>query len=115
MKRYLPGGRGQPTVIVPAAIPLSILAALIPCRLGQPVRLRFQQVIQRFFHAPAYKFPDFPLDYFLVQCYNLPDDADLVPCFWGLFSILLFRNLRNLLYLIRFLNRLKMILYELID
>ena len=70
MKRYLPGGRGQPTVIVPAAIPLSILAALIPCRLGQPVRLRFQQVIQRFFHAPAYKFPDFPLDYFLVQCYN---------------------------------------------
>ena len=70
MKRYLPGGRGQPTVIVPAAIALSILAALIPCRLCQLVRLRFQQVIQRFFHAPAYKFPDFPLDYFLVQCYN---------------------------------------------
>lgn len=59
MKRYLPGGRGQPTVIVPAAIPLSILAALIPPRLCQSVRLRFQQVIQRFFHAPAYKFPDF--------------------------------------------------------
>ena len=70
MKRYLPGGRGQPTVIVPAAIPLTGFAALIPPRLCQLVRLRFQQVIQRFFHAPAYKFPDFPLDYFLVQCYN---------------------------------------------
>ena len=56
------------------------------------------------------------LDCFLIQCYNLlghglcleclscnfilPDDADLVPYFWELFSILLLRNLRNLLYLI---------------
>ena len=67
----------------------------------------------------AYKFPDFPLDYFLVQCYNflghglrLLSNVCLATSFYqmtltlslvfgeGLFSFLLFWNLRNLLYLI---------------
>ena len=109
---------------MPAAIPLSFLSALIPCRLGQPVRLRFQQVIQRFFDAFAYQFPDFPLDYFLIQCYNLLgyglrllSNVCRTNSFYqmtltlslvflgGLFSILHFRILRNLLYLIYSYNR----------
>ena len=123
MQRHFSGRRCEIPVVMPAAIPLSFLSALIPCRLGQPVRLRFQQVIQRFFHTSAYKFPDFPLDCFLIQCYNLLGHGlrllsnvcratsfyqmtlTLSLVFGGLFSILHFRILRNLLYLITFLTK----------
>ena len=37
MKRYLPGGRGQPAVVVPAAIPLTGFVALTPRRFPPPL------------------------------------------------------------------------------
>ena len=54
-----------------AAVALTLLAALVPGRLGQFLRLGLQQLVQGLFHAAADQFLDLALDYFLVQLYNL--------------------------------------------
>ena len=45
------GGGGKVPVIVAAAVTLAGLVALVAGRLGQFLRLLFQQFIQRLFHA----------------------------------------------------------------
>ena len=66
VERDVAGGRGEVAVIVPAAVALTGLAALIAGRLRQGLRLLFQQFVQGFFYAAADQFLDLPLDNFLV-------------------------------------------------
>ena len=111
MERNVTGGRGKVPVVVTAAVALTGLAALVAGRLRQRLRLLFQQLVQRLFHAAADQFLELPLDNFLIQLYNflghsllapfrmvcgnfiLPEPASYV-FFCAVF------NLRNLLYLI---------------
>lgn len=60
------GSGGEIAVVVAAAIPLPLLIALVPGCLGQLLRLGFQQLVERFFHAASHKFLKFTLDYGLV-------------------------------------------------
>ena len=66
MERDVAGGRGKVPVIVPAAVALTGLAALIAGRLRQRLRLLFQQLVQGFLHTAANQFLDLALDNFLV-------------------------------------------------
>ena len=54
-----------------AAIALAGLATLVACSLVQFLRFLLQQFIQCFFDAAPDHFLELPLDYFLVQLYNL--------------------------------------------
>lgn len=60
------GSGGEIAVVVAAAIPLSLLIALVPGCLGQLLRLGFQQLVERFLYAAANQFFKFTLDYGLV-------------------------------------------------
>ena len=71
MKGHVPGGGSQLSVIVAASITLTGLAALIPGSLGQLLGFGFQQLVQGFLHAATDQFLDLPLDYFLVELYNV--------------------------------------------
>ena len=71
MQCHVAGGRGQVPVVVAAAVALTGLVALVSCGLRQLLRFCLQQFVQRFLNAPAHQFLDLPLDYSLVQCYNL--------------------------------------------
>ena len=109
--RHVTGGRGKIPVIVTAAVALTGLAALAACRLRQGLRLLLQQLVQGFLRAASDQFFDLPLDYFLVQLYNVLGHRLLSPfeCLCGnfilpepasyVFFYALF-NLRKLLYLI---------------
>ena len=55
-----------------AAAALTLLAALVPGRLGQLLRFGFQQFAQSSFRTASDKFLVLPLDYFLIQLYSLP-------------------------------------------
>ncbi len=66
MQRDVAGSGSEIAVIVSAAVALAGLAALVTGRLGQLLRLSFQQLIQSFLHAAPDQFLDLPLDYFLV-------------------------------------------------
>ena len=47
MERHIPGGGGKLSVIVPAAVALMGLIALIVSRVGQLLGLLLQQLVQR--------------------------------------------------------------------
>ena len=61
----------QAAIIVPAPIALTLFIPLISSCLRQLFRFSLQKTIQRFFDASSHKFFQLPLDYFLVQLYNL--------------------------------------------
>src|SRR5699024_7368873 len=67
----VPGCSGEISVVVAAAIALTLLIALVPGRLGQLLRLGLQQFVEGFLYAASYQFFDLTLDYFLVKMYNL--------------------------------------------
>lgn len=54
-----------------ATVSLALLIPLVPSCLRQLFRFSFQKAIQRFFYASSHKFLQLPLDYFLIQLYNL--------------------------------------------
>ena len=54
-----------------AAVALTDLTALVAGCLGQFLSLRFQKLIEGFLHAAADQLFDLPLDYFLVELYNV--------------------------------------------
>ena len=62
----IPGSGSKITAVVTAVVPLPLLIALIPHRLGQFLRLGLQQFVERFLYAAAHKFLELSLDYFLV-------------------------------------------------
>ena len=53
MERNIAGGGGKASAVATTAVPLASLISLIPDCLCQFLRLPLQQLIQRFFHAPA--------------------------------------------------------------
>ena len=65
-------GCHQLTAVMPASIALTGFSTLVPTGTGEFFRLLVQQFVQRFLHAVFHQFPDFPLDGFLVQLYNIP-------------------------------------------
>ena len=66
MERDVSGGGGKVPVIVPAAVALAGLIALVVGGLGQLLRLLLQQFIQRFLHAASDQFFELTLDNFFV-------------------------------------------------
>ena len=79
MERHIPGGGGEISVIVTAAVALTRLAALVAGCLGEFFCLGFQQFVQRLLHATADQLLDLPLDYFLVELYNVVGHGLLSP------------------------------------
>ena len=53
MERDVAAGRREVAVIVPAAVALAGLTALIACSLRQLIRFFLQQFVERFFYAAA--------------------------------------------------------------
>lgn len=111
MERHIPGGGGQVSVIVTAAVALTGLAALVAGCLGEFFCFGFQKLVECLLHAAADQFLDLPLDYFLVELYNVVGHGLSSPfrmCFATSFYqrtasrvyFFAFFNLRNLLYLI---------------
>lgn len=58
-------------IITPASVARTSLTAFVTRSLRQLLHFRLQQLAQRFLDASSYQFLDFPLDYILVQYYNL--------------------------------------------
>ena len=90
-----------------AAIALTVLRPFIPDGLSQLLCLLLQQAIQRFFHASAYQFPEFFLDYSLIKLYDFLGHIVGLLCMSGYHKPILssglhmsFLILRNLLYVI---------------
>ena len=54
-----------------AAVALASLAALVAGSLGEFFRFGFQQLVERLLYAAADQLLDLPLDYFLVELYNV--------------------------------------------
>ena len=79
MQRDVARGRGKILVIMTTAIALAGLTALILGCLGHLLGFRLQQLVERFFHTPAYQLVDLALDYFLAQLYNLLGHGLLSP------------------------------------
>src|SRR5699024_6284682 len=121
MKGHVPGGGSQLSVIVAASITLTGLAALIPGSLGQLLGFGFQKFVKGFLHAATDQFLDLPLDYFLVELYNVVGHGLSSPfrmcvatsfyqrpasrvyffCYFQFAQFIIpYLNLRNLLYLI---------------
>ena len=63
---HLSGGRVQLPAIMPRAVALTRLGALVLCRVRQLFGFFVQQFIQRFLHTVSDYFFQFPLDAFLV-------------------------------------------------
>src|SRR5699024_11637177 len=57
--------------VVAAPVALALFVALVPGCLGQFLRLRLQQFVECFLYTAPNQIFDLPLDYFLVQLYNL--------------------------------------------
>lgn len=66
---------------MPAAIALSALRLF--GRLRELLRFLLQQLVQRFFHAPAYQLPEFLLDCSLVYLYDFLGYTIGLPCVNG--------------------------------
>ena len=79
MERHIPGGGGEISVIVTAAVALTGLTALVAGCLGQFLRLRLQKLIEGFIHAAADQLFNLALDYFLVELYNVVGHGLLSP------------------------------------
>ena len=77
MERHIPGGGGEISVIVTAAVALTRLAALVAGCLGEFFCFGFQQFVECLLHTVADQFFDLPLDYFLAPCTML---LDMVCC-----------------------------------
>ena len=100
------------SVITTAAVALAGLAALVAGCLGEFFRFGFQQLVERLLYAAADQLLDLPLDYFLVELYNVvghglssPFRMCVATSFYQrpasrVYFFALF-NLRNLLYLIQ--------------
>ena len=71
MQRDVSRCGGKVPVIVAATVAPTGLAALVPGRLRQFLCFRLQQFVERFLHTAPNQFFNLPLDYFLVQLYNL--------------------------------------------
>ena len=71
MECYIPGSGGKISVIMTAAVALASLAALVAGCLGQFLRLCVQKIVECLLHAAADQLLDLPLDYFLVELYNV--------------------------------------------
>ena len=71
MECYIPGGRGKISVIMTAAVALTGLIAFVAGCLGEFFRFGFQQLVGRLLYAAADQLLDLPLDYFLVELYNV--------------------------------------------
>ena len=54
MERHVSGGRGKVPVIVPAAVALAGLIALVAGSLGQFLCILLQKLVQRLFYAPSH-------------------------------------------------------------
>jgi len=66
VERNIAGGGGKVSAVLTTAAPLASLIPLIPGCLSQFLRLLLQQLIQRFFHAPANQLLKLTLDYFFI-------------------------------------------------
>ena len=66
MERNVSGGGGKVPVIVPAAVALAGLIALVAGSLGQLLRFLLKQFVECFFYAAPDQFLKLTLDYFLV-------------------------------------------------
>lgn len=73
MERHIPGGGGQVSVIVTAAVALTGLAALVAGCLGEFFCFGFQKLVECLLHAAADQFLDLPLDYSSLNCTMLLD------------------------------------------
>ena len=62
----VPGCSGEIPAVVAAAVPLALFIALVPCRLGQPLRLGLQQLVECLLYAASYQLFDLTLDNFFV-------------------------------------------------
>ena len=62
----IPRSGGEIAVVVPAAVALALLIALVPGRLGQFLRLGLQQFVEGFFYAASYQLLELALDCFLI-------------------------------------------------
>ena len=79
MECYIPGSGGKISVIMTAAVALASLAALVAGCLGQFLRLCVQKIVECLLHAAADQLLDLPLDYFLVELYNVVGHGLLSP------------------------------------
>ena len=79
MECYIPGSGGKISVIMTAAVALAGLAALVAGCLGEFSRFGFQQLVERLLHTAADQLLDLPLDYFLVELYNVVGHGLLSP------------------------------------
>ena len=79
MECYIPGSGGKISVIVTAAVALTSLIAFVAGSLGQFLSLRFQKLVERLLYAAADQLLDLPLDYFLVELYNVVGHGLLSP------------------------------------
>ena len=62
-----------------APVPLALLITLVPGSLGQLLCLGLQQLVECLLYAATHKFLELPLDYFLIQLYNLFRHGLLAP------------------------------------
>ena len=80
MECYIPGCGGKISVIMTAAVALASLTALVAGCLGEFFRFGFQQqLVERLLYAAADQLLDLPLDYFLVELYNVVGHGLLSP------------------------------------
>jgi len=79
MECHIPGCGGKISVIMTAAVALTSLIAFVAGSLGQFLSLRFQKLIEGFLHAAADQLFNLPLDYFLVELYNVVGHGLLSP------------------------------------
>ena len=79
MERHIPVGGGEISVIVTAAVALTGLAALVPGSLGEFFCFGFQQFVECLLHAAADQLLNLPLEYFLVELYNVVGHGLLSP------------------------------------
>ena len=75
----VPGCSGEIPVVVAAPVPLALLITLVPGSLGQLLCLGLQQLVECLLYAATHKFLELPLDYFLIQLYNLFRHGLLAP------------------------------------
>ena len=66
MERNIAGGDGKVSAVMTTAVPPASLIPLIPGCLSQFLRFLLQQLIQRFFHAPANQLLKLTLEYFFI-------------------------------------------------
>ena len=79
MECHIPGCGGKISVIMTAAVALAGLTALVASCLGEFFCIGFQQLVECLLHTAADQLLDLPLDYFLVELYNVVGHGLLSP------------------------------------